>query len=423
MRIHYLDAMRSILMVLGVVLHTANVYAVNGHWELQDSTTHPFFDGVVSLIRTFRMPTFFIIAGFFAQLTIDRHGAGVFLHHRAKRLIIPFAVTAATLNILQFRLQQQFATMATSGSVSPGTGQVIPFNAGHWIQHLWFLNVLVIYCALAVPVSQIASRIKCHLAPRIHLFTILVVGAATKTVTAGLLHCLPANKRIPTAFGLIDPEVLLTFLPFFLFGLWLFRNEDGLRAFSQFTPTTAFAIGLTCLLMGLPEGQSMALKQATILFRFALLQWLSCHICFSAFRILLDRPSAFFRYFSDASYTIYLFHHVLTIALAGMLLNRPWPVFAKFLLVLTVCLALTLLIHEFLVRRLAVLSFLFNGKPFPSPPPTAAGPAMLEVSMNGGANFEDRSSDGSLHDSGMTETILASECAPKLSRQRDSALM
>jgi glucan biosynthesis protein C len=157
-RIHFLDAMRSTLMALGVVLHTANVYAVHGKWEIHDSCTHPVFDLLAAVIRSFRMPAFFIIAGFFAQMTIDRHGAHSFLSQRAKRLMIPFVTTTLTLNLLQFWLQYRYHAAVTGIAWQDPSVLLQTFFAGNWIQHLWFLNVLGVYCLIAVPASGLLRR-------------------------------------------------------------------------------------------------------------------------------------------------------------------------------------------------------------------------------------------------------------------------
>ena len=154
MRIHFIDAMRSVLMVLGVVLHAAKVYTVSGRWELHDSAaTNPLFDGIVALISSFRMPAFFVIAGFFAQMTLERHGRKYFLWHRLRRLAIPFLATALLLNSLQLWLQYRLPVLAESSLPFPGSVAEI-FTSGRWLQHLWFLVDLLIFSLFALPLSK-----------------------------------------------------------------------------------------------------------------------------------------------------------------------------------------------------------------------------------------------------------------------------
>lgn len=67
-RDHSLDALRAAMMLLGVVLHSAASYTVNAErtpWPYQDAQTTVGFDLLVFTIHIFRMPVFFLVAGFF----------------------------------------------------------------------------------------------------------------------------------------------------------------------------------------------------------------------------------------------------------------------------------------------------------------------------------------------------------------------
>jgi hypothetical protein len=70
-RLHYLDAMRSVLMLLGVVLHSARPYD-SREWQVKDVDTLPMLDGLVEAIHLFRMPAFFVVAGYFAMFLVLR---------------------------------------------------------------------------------------------------------------------------------------------------------------------------------------------------------------------------------------------------------------------------------------------------------------------------------------------------------------
>ena len=71
-RIYSLDSLRAIMMLLGLVLHAAITYgAINYErsWELKDpNDVHFLNDLIVIIIHAFRMPVFFVVAGFFGAL-------------------------------------------------------------------------------------------------------------------------------------------------------------------------------------------------------------------------------------------------------------------------------------------------------------------------------------------------------------------
>ena len=67
-RYYAFDSLRAFMMLLGLVLHTALGYTTGSPSDMelpyQDVQTSRFFDGLVSFIHIFRMPTFFVMSGF-----------------------------------------------------------------------------------------------------------------------------------------------------------------------------------------------------------------------------------------------------------------------------------------------------------------------------------------------------------------------
>ena len=73
-RLHALDSLRAIMMMLGIVLHSGVTYlggeASNG-WPLRDpSASSSFIYWLIAIIHNFRMPIFMVVAGFFAALLL-----------------------------------------------------------------------------------------------------------------------------------------------------------------------------------------------------------------------------------------------------------------------------------------------------------------------------------------------------------------
>src|SRR3546814_119138 len=83
---------------------------------------------------------------------------------------------------------------------------------------------------------------------------------------------------------------------------------------------------------------------------------------FMLFRRWADRPSRTNRYLSDASYSIYLLHHLPVVVMASLLLPLALPAWCKFALVLVIASLVSLAAHHYLVRGHAPMRYLFNGK-------------------------------------------------------------
>jgi glucan biosynthesis protein C len=92
-RLHAFDNLRAILMWLGIVLHVA-INHTTGPSALpwRDSQTTPLADLLLLFIHAFRMPAFFILAGYFVALLIAGRGYPGMLTHRLRRLALPFAI-------------------------------------------------------------------------------------------------------------------------------------------------------------------------------------------------------------------------------------------------------------------------------------------------------------------------------------------
>ena len=82
-------------MLLGLVLHSAVSYttvSLEQAWPYQDAQRGAIFDIAVFFIHLFRMPVFFVVAGFFAALLYYRDGGSRFAANRARRVLLPLAL-------------------------------------------------------------------------------------------------------------------------------------------------------------------------------------------------------------------------------------------------------------------------------------------------------------------------------------------
>ncbi len=368
-RIHYIDAMRGVMMALGIVLHSANIFSVNNSWEVHAPMTHWMFDVISDSIHVFRMPVFFITAGFFAQMTLSRKSVNTFLKHRSRRLIFPFLTTALTLNVIQLELEAhyQYSLLSTHPNF---VTDLTWYASGQWMEHLWFLDILFQMCLIAAGVLILVHKFPNVFSPvewqTKQNSTILLVGALSYACVTALSGKLPFGLQNLHLLGLINIPVLMFYFPFFGFGMWLYRTESALESFGRFQCSTV-AIGLALVVMQmLPDSSINSFDLGITVFCNGLTCWWTCHLCFCTFRLLANTPSACFRYFSDASYTIFLFHHVLIVVFAIIMIPISISIFAKFTIISGASFGLSLLIYEFGIRRNSLLGFLFNGNDFPA---------------------------------------------------------
>jgi glucan biosynthesis protein C len=150
-RLHYLDNIRALAMLLGVLLHAALAYSpmVSSVWLTADSVNSVFFDMVFVVIHTFRMPLFFLVSGYFALLLIEKRNVKGFLINRLKRILLPFIIFLPLALLVVFitigwaidsidTIVPILDYMATKTSNQPNIQTL----------HLWFLLNLFFFCLL-----------------------------------------------------------------------------------------------------------------------------------------------------------------------------------------------------------------------------------------------------------------------------------
>ncbi|HTF83747.1 MAG TPA: acyltransferase family protein, partial [Cellvibrio sp.] len=93
-RLHYLDNLRALAMIGGVFFHAALAYSPMLHhlWLTADSQQSEVVDIVSWFSHLFRMPVFFVIAGFFVAYLVGKRGMRGMLANRAKRILLPFII-------------------------------------------------------------------------------------------------------------------------------------------------------------------------------------------------------------------------------------------------------------------------------------------------------------------------------------------
>ncbi len=355
-RIFYMDAMRGILMMLGLVYHAAKTFSTKQDWIIYTEHTTFVADVIVQAIHIFRMPTFFIISGFFAAMTLHKYGGRKFLRVRLKRIMIPLFVTAVTLNSLQAYL------LTKTGWMDFDLSRYL--LGGGWVTHLWFLFNLVFYFLFYLLLFWLFRRHVESLIKKIDDF----LDKIPFTVVLSVL--LPAVIIVLLAIGKIYPithivktELLFTYLPFFLFGVLLQYNANLLRKFSTYPPIVSFFIslvgGMILYKINYHDSFIWTIIKAYIL---AVSMWFSSSFCFFVFKKFTNQASKLFRYLSEISYTVYLFHHILILAVGILLVHYGIGGLWGMSIQIVVAATIAIMIDKFLISKIGLLGLLFNGK-------------------------------------------------------------
>lgn len=362
-RQHYWDTLRAALMLLGIPYHSALAFQAGG-WIVATRHHSPVLDYVAEAIHLFRMPAFFVVAGYFAALSLTKYRPSGWFRGRLTRLGIPLLASLVTI-IPVLNIGCELSNFALPDALA-SFRHLSRTSGGYWVRHLWFIIVLLYLCgatALAAHVwprlrhADLPERIDGQAArrPLVVLLALALAVGLFEAVTIELFYAAHLNTTLPQEILRIDD--LLGALPYFGLGLLLQRSPRTLAAMGQgrasvVVPALA-ALALTLVLYG---------HSWAPLYRFVgtFTAILMTQAILSAARQWFDRPSPVTDRLVRGSFVVYLFHVPVIVWLAFLADRIGLPAGPGFVLVASGTLATTLGIAA-LVERSAVLSLFYSG--------------------------------------------------------------
>ncbi|HEX5048452.1 MAG TPA: acyltransferase family protein [Gammaproteobacteria bacterium] len=386
-RLHALDAVRAFALLAGIVLHATMSFFLP--IPAQDVSQSTVLATVFSLIHPWRMTTFFLIAGLFARLVIEKRGTRGFVSDRAKRIVVPLVVGWVILAPLTIgaliwgvaRTADPAAREAMSAAVAAGTGTVGAFP----LVHLWFLYYLVIFYVLLLAVRAAFSMLDS--AGRVSGVVDKIVRPLLGSYVAPFVLGLPLfavmgfDPRIVLMGGIPTPDsslipqlpALAGFGTAFALGWFVHRQLDLLGQWRK-RWIGHLVIGLALFaaysyLPGLKPGTTAAWLPAewgTTPFAVCYILgiwYLSFGVIGAALKLCANESPAR-RYLADSSYWMYLAHLPIVFFLAAALAKVPLHWAIKFPLILGITIGVLLASYHYLVRPTWIGEIL-NGRRYP----------------------------------------------------------
>jgi glucan biosynthesis protein C len=358
-RLHYLDNLRALAMLAGVLFHAALAYSPLVHplWLTADRSHSSWVDVVAWFVHLFRMPLFFAIAGFFAARLVQQRGVSGMLRNRVARVLLPLLVFWPLVVAAIGWLAGQAASHVrhTPPLIEWMRRSPLP-SLPLSLAHLWFLSYLLIFYLFI----WIAATAEWKLPAR-------WARAATPATLLGFAPLLLVPSLASVAAPSPAPDGLFPQLwavvyygAFFSFGYAL-HARPSLLALPR---SSAAALGLAAL--AAHGGLLWLLERPGPPPLTALLQaygsvWMTVS-CLRAGQAWLDAPLAGLRHLADASYWTYLVHLPVVFAVQLPLLDwdAGWPV--KWAISVFTTLALCLATYPLAVRT-PILGRILNGEP------------------------------------------------------------
>lgn len=373
-RFHALDGVRAGAMLLGISIHAVVSFMVNApvDWPVRDVRRNIGFDVLAGFLHSFRMPLFFVVAGFFAHLLLQRRGAMGFVRHRLVRIGLPLVLGLATVVPL-IEAVSVYAAAKAGRLPAPSDGlaaAVEHFRSGEFFRtlntvHLWFLYYLLAFYGIALALVALGRRLSldrwfaaCDAAMRQLVASPWKALALAVPTALALCPMQSPSFDNPVSFA-YQPRLLLAYGIFFGFGWWLHRQPELLAelrvgAGRQLLVGVllAFPLYLVLALQHIEaRGAAAAWVKPAMMSAHALSTWLTVLGALGLALRYLGQPRPFVRYLADSSYWLYLIHPPLVIGLQLQLASVELPAGIKFLAIHLLAIPLMLLSYQVFVRE------------------------------------------------------------------------
>jgi fucose 4-O-acetylase-like acetyltransferase len=342
-RIHWMDNLRTIIILFVVLYHVGGVYEAAGLWGwfwIVDDPATISWVGIVGIVfDIFMMSTLFFVSGYLAPASLENRTGWEFIKGKFKRLMVPWAIAVFTL-IPLYKVIFLYSRNLPQEHWTTYFHITNP-NSQNW---LWFLPVLFVFNLLYLLLSKANLRIP-NISLKGAVVGVFLIGFVYSFSIGGLL-----GFRSWTLTPLIDfeNERLLVYFMMFLLGVLGFRQEifaQKPQSKTLYTIVSSIAwipvtVHIFARLYPIFYPQNFAV---TPLYR--LIWWLSfdlsllclVYVAVESFRRYFDRTSRIWGELNRNSYGVYIIH-VIPIGVFGtLLLNLSLPALVKYpmLIVLT----------------------------------------------------------------------------------------
>lgn len=376
-RLHYMDNLRAIVMVIGVFFHSALAYSPFLHpiWLSADPVTSSYIDYPINFLHIFRMPLFFVVAGFFAALLIERRGVGAMLKNRSLRVLLPFVifwplvilgiiipVNWALENVQHLSPLLQFIAWTKT---SPDAPPRPPGTAHLWfLYYLIFFYVLTVLCRLGMGRLLMLQALKTKLLSMHPLAAILLLPLMlVPGLSLGLVPYPAPDSFIPQLWA------LGFFGLFFAYGYMIYSSMRMIDYFHRLWPILLLASLLLFVRFQilLPAEITLEYQNPHWPVRIQLILCLAYIAVFMSVvglacaKHLLNERNIFMHYMSDASYWIYIVHVPIIFMIQYTLMDQPWGVLYKYSISAFGTLLICVLTY-FLLVRWTPIGWLLNGR-------------------------------------------------------------
>ena len=362
------------MMLLGIWLHTVVGYSNDGGRPYKDPHPTAIYNWTLGVIHCFRMPVFFLLAGFFGALLWER-GWQQFVRNRLSRILVPFVVFWIATAPIVLNLAMYAATLRPAVASPVRRGGLL---ANLHPMHLWFLEYLLVLYAIAFVVVkslEATATVRPQVLSSLNGWFRALLRSSIRPVIfaipSAFILMLMRNAVLEDPPGFVPvPRIVAAYAVPFFFGWILYLNRDMLdtlrvHAWRDLLMAALLVAGWMIFIQpvqDLPGNRTWVIPARAV--AISLLMWLLAFGLRGVFLRYFNTGNPAMRYLADGSYWIYLMHMVVVMGLQIALARVAVDAAFKVPVVVVAASVLLVLSYDVMVRS-TWIGALLNGRRYP----------------------------------------------------------
>lgn len=356
-RVHWMDNLRAITVLMVVIYHVGGVYEATGMWGgfwiVDDPDTISWVGIAGIFFDLFVMPTMFFIAGYLTPPSLDKKSGWGFVKAKVKRLLVPWVIAVLTL-IPLYRV----IFLYSRGLPQENWLNYFHFTGENSQNWLWFLPLLFVFNLIYLTIQKSGVKL-----PRISLPWMAVITFVLSLTFSYVMGNI-AGFRSWTHTPILDfeNERLLAHFLFYIAGIMAYRQKVFEKLPKKKTlylvanslswlPVTAH-IFLRIWPIIAPGFSITPIYRLLWFSSFHLSSLVMVYVMVESFRFYLNKTGKLWDLLNRNSFGVYIIHVIVIGVFGTLLLFTGLPAVVKWiLLVLTSSIGSNLIISLYRTMR------------------------------------------------------------------------
>ncbi len=376
-RLHFIDNLRLVMIIIVVMVHTSVTYSGIGGWYyIENKSVDTVSTIIFGMFNTFSQAYFmgflFLLAGYFVPGAYDKKGPSKFIKDRLFRLGLPVFIYIFIISpFIEYFIMGVFIDKPVPMFWSYYSNYISHFGVIGHSGPLWFALALlifsIIYAVLRMCVGKSFKIKEKKTVPGNISILLLILLIATLTFVVRLYE--------PVGTDILNMQLCFftQYILLFIVGIFAYRRSWFNSLSYKFGVTwlklgalAALILWAVIMVLGGPlDGKQYVVyggfywQSAAYAFWEQLFCAAMCLGLIVIFRDKFNRQGKLMRFLTDNAFGVYVFHPVVLISVSMLLRNYYMYPLVKFVLAVAIVLPIVFIISS-LIRKIPGLKKVFS---------------------------------------------------------------